>query len=125
MSPMLVYFLMMADDIKSMFALVAGVATLVAAMVWFTRVVIFEMDGDTPKAVITASRRLPWVIAAAVCLNTFIPNTRTIAAMIVLPKLTSPAALDAMGGEAKELYNLAKDALRNLASDEKPASGKP
>lgn len=45
------------------------------------------------------------------------PSTKTVAAMIVLPKLTSPQALDAMGKEGQELYGLAKDALRKLADD--------
>lgn len=39
--------------------------------------------------------------------------------MIVLPKLTSPAALDAMGKEGQQLYALAKKALENLADDKK------
>lgn len=45
------------------------------------------------------------------------PSTSTVAAMIVLPKVTSPEALDALGKEGKELYGLAKKALTDLAED--------
>lgn len=52
------------------------------------------------------------------------PGTKTIAAMVVLPQITSPQALDAMGSEAKDLYNLAKQGLAKLVADNKPAPAK-
>lgn len=134
MSPMLVYFLMMADSIKCMFGFGTIVVAVVLVIAWLGRAisasVVYESDireqtrdfriwqgwvGLTRRGALYA------VLIVSACVSTFMPGTRTVAAMVVLPKLTSPAALDAMGNEAKELYGLAKDALRNLASDDKPA----
>lgn len=54
---------------------------------------------------------------------TFLPSSKTAAAMILIPKLTSPEVLQPAGAEARELYDLAKQALRKVAQDEKPAEG--
>jgi hypothetical protein len=48
------------------------------------------------------------------------PSSRTAAAMILVPKLTSPEVMQPIGAEAKELYQLAKGALRNLAAKPEP-----
>jgi hypothetical protein len=129
---MLVYFLMMADDIKSVFGFLAialGLATIAcflgraisSSMVYEHDVREQTSDWRVWQTWVAFTKRIPWLFAIAVVFNTFMPGTKTIAAMVVLPKLTSPAALDAMGNEAKELYGLAKDALRNLAGDDKQA----
>ena len=46
-----------------------------------------------------------------------IPNSKTAAAMIVLPAITSDAVLEPVGKEAKELYVLAKQALSKVAQE--------
>lgn len=154
MSPTLVYFLMMADDIKdtagflailfSLAAVIAIIATLAfetGANDWTQRLASlgdadrsghgYTRDELASRAEESRSNAKlvkglrKWFVSGAVlliCLNTFMPGTKTIAAMVVLPKLTSPQALDAMGSEAKELYDLAKGALKNLVGDEKPAT---
>lgn len=151
MSPFLVYFLMMADDIKGTAGWLAfligfgAVISIIAAIVLESCANDFKQRAtaiadnrqdcygrsknelqsraDEYVANLSMAKRVrKWLVGSAValiCINTFMPGTRTIAAMVVLPKITSPQALDAMGNEAKELYGLAKDALRNLAGDDK------
>lgn len=144
MSPMLVYFLMMADDIKSTAGVLAFFLLLVtaAAVIFYIVARCGEADNarkmarwpkdseymaeaEEFKLIVPLAARIMQVTLALLfvtgSINTFMPGTKTIAAMVVLPKITSPQALDAMGNEAKELYGLAKDALRNLAGDDKPA----
>lgn len=49
------------------------------------------------------------------------PSTQTAAAMLLIPKLTSPEVLQPVGAEAKELLALTKGMLRKLgANDEQP-----
>lgn len=51
--------------------------------------------------------------------NIFLPSSKTAAAMYIVPRLTSGEAIEAMKPEARELYELAKDAIRELATDKK------
>lgn len=52
-------------------------------------------------------------------IGTAIPSSKTAAAMIILPALTSKEVIDPLAKEGKELYALAKQALRD-AVDAKP-----
>lgn len=69
-------------------------------------------------------RRFVVPAALATVVATALPSSRTAAAMILIPKLTSPAVLEPVGAEAKELYQLAKGALKRLATDEPKAARK-
>lgn len=53
-------------------------------------------------------------------LNMFLPSSKTAAAMMVLPAITSESVVQTVAPETRELYELAKDALRSVAKD-KPA----
>jgi hypothetical protein len=58
---------------------------------------------------------------------TALPSSKTAAAMIILPAVTSDKVIDSAKGEVKELLGLTKDALRGLNPDNhkpKPADGK-
>lgn len=46
----------------------------------------------------------------------FLPSTKTSAAMIVLPAITNDKVVDTVAPEARELYELAKDALKNMGA---------
>ena len=125
-----VYLLMQADSISAIFQ--AATFLLVVALVF---VVIFgaveaadlagweieRKKGDYLK--VEAIRRFRnrlfvWLIPVALIAGA-LPSTQTIAAMIVLPKITSPAALNAMGTKGQQLYDLTLKALNNLATPEK------
>lgn len=47
--------------------------------------------------------------------DAFLPSTKTAAAMVVLPAITSESATAAVAPEVRELYDLAKDALKHAA----------
>lgn len=131
MSPFLVYLLMMADDVKSVFgflSVVLGFATIVcfagralsASMVYESDIREQSRDWRTWQTWIGFGKLAPWLFGVAIAISTFMPGTKTIAAMIVLPKITTPQAIDTMSKESRDIYDLAKKALANLA-DDKPA----
>ena len=47
------------------------------------------------------------------------PSSKTLAAMLILPALTSEEVIKPVGKELKELYDLAKDGLRSIVEDHK------
>lgn len=119
MSPFLVYLLFQADSISAALTFTAVIAGIVFCVAVPTKVFAkFDMDKDEGAALAykmscVATWVCPFLIAAAI----FMPSTKTIAAMIVLPKVTSPQAIDTMSKESRDLYQLAKQALVNLADD--------
>lgn len=59
-----------------------------------------------------------WAVLLYACcffggLLAFLPSTKTAAAMIILPAITSDEVVEPMGKEARELYELAKKVLRD------------
>jgi hypothetical protein len=120
MSPFQVYLLLQMDSLNTGLGVLL---LLMGAVILFCLIPVF-IDGWTDfqskgllKKTCTAFLTV-WGLAV-VC-----PSTKTVAAMIVLPKLTSPQALDTMGKEGQELYGLAKKALENLADDKKKEDAK-
>ena len=125
-----VYLLMQADSIRAIF----WTATILLVVALAFAVVIGAVEaadlpdweiegkkGDYPK--VEAIRRFRnrlfvWLIPVALIAGA-LPSTKTIAAMIVLPKITSPAALNAMGEKGQQLYDLTLKALDKLAAPEK------
>lgn len=65
-----------------------------------------------------AGRRILVAVAVACVLLVFMPNTKTAAAMVIIPAIANNEALKA---EAGDLYQLAKQALREAVTD-KPES---
>ena len=119
MSPFLVYLLFQADSISDALGVIAVFAGMALAVSIPTRIVAKPMrDKDETAALVhracgVANLVCPLLIAAAILM----PSTNTIAAMIVLPKITSPQAIDTMSKESRDIYDLAKKALTKLADD--------
>ena len=128
MSPILVYFLMMADDVKfalGFLAIVLGLATAVcfagraisSSIVYESDIRDQSIDWRVWQTWVALTKRVPWLFGVAIMISTFMPSTKTVAAMIVLPKITSPQAIDTMSKESRDIYDLAKKALTKLADD--------
>lgn len=54
----------------------------------------------------------------AMTLSAFLPSSKVLAAMLLIPPLTTPQVMEPLGTEAKELYLLAKGALKSVATKE-------
>ena len=121
-----VYLVMQLDGIKNFLSIPALiVATLCGVGVLMFPLILDVIDSSDieRETVIKAAKRI--VLSAFVCgaLATAIPSSKTAAAMILLPALTSDSAVATVVPEARELYELAKDALRSVAA--KPEAEKP
>jgi hypothetical protein len=117
-----VYLVLQLDSI--IFA--AGLSSVVAAVATFVfglYHLFAHIEGDDPMPGATSA--LKWALGLSLCallVVTFLPSTKTAAAMIVLPALTSPQVTEPLGREAGELYQLAKDALKRAGAEPaKPA----
>ena len=126
MSPFLVYLLFQADAICAMFAIfaailaVTGIIFLIAS---FESICSWDDKGELMKSKLNRAKLAKRLIPVAILLASIaflLPSSKTIAAMIVLPKITSPQAIDTVSKESRDIYELAKKALANLAAD-KPA----
>lgn len=127
MSPFLVYLLFQADAIRAMFAIsaailaVTGIIFLIAS---FESICSWDDKEELMKSKINRAKYARRLIPVAILLASvafLTPSSKTIAAMIVLPKITSPQAIDTVSKESRDIYELAKKALANLA-DGKPAA---
>lgn len=81
--------------------------------------------GTTIVCYIESAATPPWVSPiyhklsiAALLISVLVPSKETIAAMIVLPSITNNESIAYISNESKEIYLLAKDALRHLTNDQ-------
>lgn len=112
-----VYLVMQLDSIVStatIFAIIAGLASVLNLVIG----VIASIDEEDFAPRLLRSGKLclsACLVFAAVA--TLTPSTKTMAAMIVLPALTSDEVVQPVKKEAAELYDLAKQALRQAVED--------
>ena len=97
-----VYLVMQLDDIRIGLAIFGVVFSIGGAIAYNGQVGFFA-------PALAALGVLLWGI------STFLPSSKTAAAMIVIPAITQDEVVETVSGEAKELYALTKDALRELA----------
>ena len=115
-SPFEVYLVMQLDSLKGMFSVLTGVCVVFGVILAATLPI--WADEHLPLFKGAPEAGMKWfkrVVAAGLLflfVGTALPSTKTAAAMIVLPALTSEEVVKPLGDEARELYQLAKDALR-------------
>ena len=118
-TPTQIYLIMQADS-------VVGIAQPLAFCSSFTTIilliayVLWKSEGYDDLAKITAK----WIkccvpiTLVALLISTFMPSTRTLAAMYVIPAIANNEDVQ---HEAKELYDIAKKGLKELSEpDAKP-----
>ena len=107
-----IYLVMQLDNITS-------AATIIGTIVGGTGAATILLGYMVEEiSLVKASKKMLWVSLPLISLATLLPNSRTAAAMIVVPALTSKEVVEPVAGEAKELYDLAKEALKNMAKKE-------
>ena len=134
-SPFEVYLVMQLDSV-SCAVNVLGVGGLIVAAVLTVFNAASQFDASQfPYLCDKEERKIAWagrskarkqVLILAVpmfLLGGLIPSSKTAAAMIILPALTSKEVTEPLASEGKELYALAKQALRD-AVDSKDAEPK-
>lgn len=117
-----VYWVMQLDTIRGVaiaFSVVFGIGTAIWVISRGVGAAGDEEAGKFSRAIWF----VPVVFCVALSAVVFAPSSKTAAAMILVPALTSDQVLEPVSAEAKELYALAKSALRNLgdkADEPKP-----
>lgn len=111
-----VYWVMQLDSISSFLA-VCSFLVFAASAAIFLLVVPEASDDEEAKKVLKVCVKF---VAVSFFLGTFsvlLPSSKTAAAMIILPAVTSEEAVNMVKPEAKELYELTKDALRSMITE--------
>lgn len=120
-----VYWVMQLDSISGLFEWIAWLSVPVTVgLAWIGALISDIGSNQTDDEKILWARAVQWIkrtaalgIACAVTAS-FIPSTKTAAAMIVLPSIANNETLHR---EAGELYGLAKQALKEAVSGDAPA----
>ena len=131
-TPFEVYLVMQLDSIFSALSFLATAGFIVAAVltIWngASRFDAAEYPSlcDRPEreklwAARASSRKqvLVWTVPIFL-LAALIPSSKTAAAMIILPALTSKEVTEPLAAEGRELYALAKQALRDAVDAKDP-----
>lgn len=108
-----VYLVMQLDSIRVVFFVFA---ILLGGAV----VIMIPLGGMMGEAV---HQKLRWVIPVFVLtsiLSVLVPSSKTAAAMLLVPALTSPQVTEPLTAEARELYGIAKQAIAQLAEKKAP-----
>ena len=115
-TPFQVYLVMQLDSI-SFFSAFLFVFFLVSIV--FT-LADYPPDDDQKLLSVKRILKIELICASIFCsICAFMPSSKTAAAMIILPAITSDKVVNAVTPELKELYSLTKDALKNLSKEAK------
>lgn len=106
-----VYLFMQAESICIWLILISIAIAFVAGF----QAMHIDMNSNGLGKDFSRPRRKLWIAAILFSIAAFIPSRETIAAMYIVPKLTSNEVVEPVTKEAKELYGLFKDALIDLA----------
>ena len=112
-----VYLVMQLDSLRSVFFTVTMACLGGFLISSLGRIIIFDMGYDDARD--TAVKFQKWSALAVIpslVMYSFTPSSNTMAAMIVLPAITSSEVLGPLGAEAKELYSMAKQALKDAVA---------
>ena len=115
LTPSLIYWLSRLEDLQIMCTII-GIFTMIGAAILGIFVVASGAAGEVGEAVHKATRpafRRTLPVGVALCLlSCFLPDTRTVAAMYVLPKIANSESLDEVASSMKTLAVEWMDELR-------------
>lgn len=129
MSAWTVYWVLQLDSIKYIFILLTILPAAAAAITSIIGGLMTgeynERDRENGTKLLGYSKRLWLTFVVALFAANLLPSSKTAAAMIVLPALTSEEAVGTVKSEAKELYEMAKEALKEkiTTTEEKKVEG--
>jgi hypothetical protein len=116
-----VYLVMQLDSILSVMfviALITGILTTIGSIAFGLSSSFSEQDDEAKAFAAGIKKPLKLIVAVftfTACGLALLPSSKTAAAMILVPALTSEQVTAPLTAEAKELYALAKQALVNVA----------
>ena len=129
MSAWTVYWVLQLDGIRTLLctlAALSGVCTGLSA--FFGGMMVSDYNDEEKirgKYVLGLVRKFGVAFVVLLSIGILTPSSKTAAAMIVLPALTSEEVVGTVKSEAKELYEMAKEALKEkiTTTEEKKVEG--
>lgn len=117
-SPWTIYWVMQLDSIGNALSVLFVMLLLIVIMSFFLGVMfkanpIDEEQEEWGKFLISAVKKIAPVTLILFLILTFVPDTKTVAAMIVIPAIANNENIQ---GESVEIYNLAKEAMREMVN---------
>lgn len=114
-----IYLMFKANDIQTIFTVIATLTCIglgILLIIYLINTLAQNMEPDENNALLLKKgiKYFIFVVIPSLFIATFTPSTQTIAAMYILPKLTSPEAIKVYKEEGGELYTLTKQALQSL-----------
>lgn len=116
MSALLIYVMMLADSVGATLFILTVVAACITGCSLFACILLWSSADNPPASAFRWMKIGVVTFVVSLTVNCFVPSTKTVAMMIVIPKIATDKNMEAMGTEAKEVYELAKEALKNAAS---------
>jgi hypothetical protein len=110
-TPFQVYIVMQLDSILAVSILISVLTSIACAILGF----VYLAEGGSRVLRFLKGIGALLILSLAMC--AFLPGSKTVAAMYILPKLATTENVAEMSTEAKELYKLAKACLKNLADE--------
>ena len=118
-----VYWLFKMDALQIMFflpALILGISVIIAWVIFCVFGASGDVDEDDLKKWVPGLKMVTAIQVFCMIVCTAIPDTKTMAAIIVLPKIASAENLQTVSKDAGEIYGLAMQRLKD-AIGEQPA----
>lgn len=125
LSPWTIYLVMKCDSVVGVFSVMAAAFIVLLCFVAMISLIAKLEDEDEGKRLYVAAiaKKLAMVALISLIACCLFPDSKTVASMLILPKIVNN---EAVSEEAKELYALAKQAMVGAAQDtiEKTTKGK-
>lgn len=129
MSAWTVYWVLQLDSIRFVFVMLTILSLIASFLATVFGGLMITGYGDEDKGngakLLSYAKRLWMAFVVSLLASNLIPSSKTAAAMIVLPALTSEEVVGTVKSEAKELYEMAKEALKEkiTTTEEKKVEG--
>lgn len=110
-----IYWILQLDSIgRGLTGLYVAAGLVTAITVMFGAFAMIDGEEDLKKRCDLLAKRLGAACVALFVVSIFVPSTRTVAAMVIVPAIANN---ETIRKESGELYDLAKQALRDAVTD--------
>lgn len=109
-----IYLVMQINSVRGLVGIVCFLAAILSAIILLC--LSFDDMNNAELRLHSSCKKVFTVCLPLLVLSAFCPSGKTIAAMKVIPAIINN---ESVHGEAKELYDLAKQGLKELVTDKK------
>lgn len=115
-TPWEIYWVLQLDSLNGLFVSMAILGGMLSLLLVMGAMLMADDDPDVSKRCAWFAKLMVTIFAIGVLGATFVPPTKTAAAMVVLPAIVNNPTVQ---HETGDLYKLAKQALQNAVAPEK------